>query len=217
MSNNIYERFTDRARRVLQLANKKAATEISPIHLLAGLLEEGGGVACKILDNLKVDRKEVLDSIDRLYPPGASNISYSKCPQDKDTKWIIEYSVSCAINLKHNYVGTEHLLCGILSYCRKNMTVINEILVNKYSVNVHKVIDEIIKMLEISTQKPNTDPDNIFYTQTISSIRAVIDKFPPKQAFYHLYEAFSNMYFSFVNELKNAINKNEKQTEGEKF
>src|SRR3954470_12260969 len=114
----MYERFTDRARKVMQLANQEAQRfdheYIGTEHMLLGLVKEGSGVASNVLKNLDVDLRKVRLEVEKIVQtgPSAGQIDRGKLPHTPRAKKVIEYSVEEARNLNHSYVGTEHLLLG---------------------------------------------------------------------------------------------------------
>src|SRR4051812_48207937 len=114
----MYERFTDRARKVMQLANQEAQRfnheYIGTEHLLIGLFKEGSGVAANVLKNLDVDLRKIRLEVEGLVQAGPDMVTMGRLPQTPHTKKVIEYSIEEADNLLHQYVGTEHLLLGLL-------------------------------------------------------------------------------------------------------
>lgn len=114
----MYEKFTDRAKKVLQLASHEThrlnheyvATE----HILVGLIREGAGVGSTVLHDLGVTTKEARRQLEVLSPPGPARVSMGRMSQTPRAKKVIEFAIEEARNLKHNYVGTEHLLLGLL-------------------------------------------------------------------------------------------------------
>ena len=114
----MYERFTDRARRVMQLANQEAQRfnheYIGTEHILLGLVKEGSGVGANVLKNLGVDLRKVRLEVEKLVKSGPEMVTMGKLPQTPRAKRVIEYAIEEARNLNHNYVGTEHLLLGLL-------------------------------------------------------------------------------------------------------
>jgi hypothetical protein len=114
----MYERFTDRARKVMQLANQEAQRfnhqYINTEHILLGLVKEGSGVAANVLKNLAVDLRKTRLEVEKIVPSGPAMIIVGKLPQTARAKKVIEYSIEEARSLSHNYVGTEHLLLGLL-------------------------------------------------------------------------------------------------------
>ena len=114
----MYERFTDRARKVMQLANQEAQRfnheYIGTEHILLGLVKEGSGVAANVLKNLDIDLRKVRLEVEKLVKSGPDMVTMGKLPQTPRAKKVIEYAIEEARNLNHNYVGTEHLLLGLL-------------------------------------------------------------------------------------------------------
>jgi ATP-dependent Clp protease ATP-binding subunit ClpC len=115
----MYERLTDRARRVLlQLANEQARRLRHPCigteHILLGLVEEGSGVAANVLKNLDVDLRKIAVEVDKVLLPGPDKMTARKLPQTPRAKRVIELAMEEARSLHHNYVGTEHLLLGLI-------------------------------------------------------------------------------------------------------
>ena len=114
----MYERFTDRARKVMQLANQEAQRfnheYIGTEHVLLGLIKEGSGVAANVLKNLDVDLRKIRLEVEKLVQSGPDMVTMGKLPQTPRAKKVIEYSMEEARNLNHNYVGTEHILLGLL-------------------------------------------------------------------------------------------------------
>lgn len=108
----MYERFTDDARKVMQFANQEAQRMfheyIGTEHILLGLAKEGG-----IITNW-VARNKVVDEVERLVQFGPEMMTMGKLPQTPRAKKVIEYAMEEARNLTHNFVGTEHLLLGLL-------------------------------------------------------------------------------------------------------
>ena len=138
----MYERFTDRARKVMQLAHRQAtcryAPELGSEHILLGLFEEGSGVAANVLRRLDVDWPKLWAAASaccKLHPPPANVAPADRpptgwkatafwrfltgrgrrgLPLNVEARQVIELTMQEARALGHNYVGTEHLLLGIL-------------------------------------------------------------------------------------------------------
>jgi ATP-dependent Clp protease ATP-binding subunit ClpC len=116
----MYERCTDRARKVMQLAKQEARRYlheyIGTEHILLGLVKEGSGVAANVLKNLDIELRKVQLDIEAIVQrgPAGGQLFLGKLPHTPRAKKAIEYAVEEARNLNHNYVGTEHLLLGIL-------------------------------------------------------------------------------------------------------
>jgi hypothetical protein len=114
----MYERFTDRARKVMQLANQEAQRfnheYIGTEHILLGLVKEGSGVAANVLKNLDVDLRTIRREVEKIVQSGPDMAPRGKRPQTPRARKVIERAIEEARNLNHNYVGTEHLLLGLL-------------------------------------------------------------------------------------------------------
>ncbi|HPS54214.1 MAG TPA: Clp protease N-terminal domain-containing protein, partial [Sedimentisphaerales bacterium] len=114
----MFERFTDRARKVMALANQEAQRfnhdNIGTEHLLLGLVKEGSGVGATVLKNLDVDIKKLRLEVEKYVKSGPDMVTMGKLPQTPRAKKVIEYAIEEARALNHNYVGTEHILLGLL-------------------------------------------------------------------------------------------------------
>ena len=113
----MFERFTDRARRVVVLAQDEARRldhdYIGTEHLLLGLLHEGQGVAAQALDGLGVDLAEVRRRVEEIIGRGQHAPS-GHIPFTPRAKKVLELSLREALDLGHDYIGTEHILLGIV-------------------------------------------------------------------------------------------------------
>lgn len=143
----MYERFTDRARKVMQLANQEAQRfnheYIGTEHILLGLIKEGSGVAANVLKNLDVDLRKIRLEVEKLVQSGPDMVTMGKLPQTPRAKKVIEYSMEEARNLNHNYVGTEHILLGLL---REQEGVAAQVLMN-LGLRLEDVREEVLNLL----------------------------------------------------------------------
>src|SRR4029078_4526409 len=145
----MYERFTDRARKVMQLANQEAQRfnheYIGTEHILLGLVKEGSGVAANVLKNLDIDLRRVRLEVERIVQPGpgGDQVVMGRLPHTPRAKKVIEYSIEEARNLNHNYVGTEHLLLGLL---REEEGVAAQVLMN-LGLKLEDVREEVLNLL----------------------------------------------------------------------
>jgi len=143
----MYERFTDRARKVMQLANQEAQRfnheYIGTEHVLLGLVKEGSGVAANVLKNLDVDLRKIRLEVEKLVQSGPEMVTMGKLPQTPRAKKVIEYSMEEARNLNHNYVGTEHILLGLL---REQEGVAAQVLMN-LGLKLEDVREEVLNLL----------------------------------------------------------------------
>ncbi len=159
----MFERFTDRARKIMALANQEAQRfnheYIGTEHILLGLVREGSGVGANVLKNLDVDLRKVRLEIEKLVKSGPDMVTMGKLPQTPRAKKVIEYAIEEARALNHNYVGTEHLLLGLL---RESEGVAAQVLMN-LGLKLDKVREEVLNLLgagldnaEINPQTNNT-------------------------------------------------------------
>ncbi len=143
----MYERFTDRARKVMQLANQEAQRfnheYIGTEHILLGLVKEGTGVAANVLKNLDTDLRKIRLEVEKIVQAGPDMVTMGKLPQTPRAKKVIEYSIEEARNLNHNYVGTEHLLLGLL---REQEGVAAQVLMN-LGLKLEDVREEVLNLL----------------------------------------------------------------------
>ena len=143
----MYERFTDRARKVMQLANQEAQRfnheYIGTEHILLGLVKEGSGVAANVLKNLDVDLRKIRLEVEKIVQSGPDMVTMGKLPQTPRAKKVIEYAMEEARNLNHNYVGTEHLLLGLL---REQEGVAAQVLMN-LGLKLEDVREEVLNLL----------------------------------------------------------------------
>jgi ATP-dependent Clp protease ATP-binding subunit ClpC len=143
----MYERFTDRARKVMQLANQEAHRfnheYIGTEHILLGLVKEGSGVAANVLRNLDVDLRRIRNEVEKLVQSGPDMVTLGRLPHTPRAKKVLEYSMEEARNLNHNYVGTEHVLLGLL---REQEGVAAQVLMN-LSLKLEDVREEVLNLL----------------------------------------------------------------------
>ena len=114
----MFDRFTDRARKVMALARKEAQRFshdfIGTEHILLGLVQEGSGVAANVLKNLDVDSGKIRAEIERQVQGGHSIVHMGQLPFTPRAKRVLELCQEAAKELRHNYIGTEHLLLGLI-------------------------------------------------------------------------------------------------------
>lgn len=143
----MYERFTDRARKVMQLANQEAHRfnheYIGTEHILLGLVKEGSGVAANVLRNMDVDLRRIRNEVERLVQSGPDMVTLGRLPHTPRAKKVLEFSMEEARNLNHNYVGTEHILLGLL---REQEGVAAQVLLN-LGMKLDDVREEVLNLL----------------------------------------------------------------------
>jgi len=143
----MFERFTERARKVMALANQEAQrlnhAYLGTEHILLGLGKEGAGAGANVLKNLDVDLRKVRLEVDKFVSSGPDAVSMGKLPQTPRAKKVIEYAIEEARSLNHNYIGTEHLLLGLL---RESDGVAAQVLMN-LGLELDETRDEIYSFL----------------------------------------------------------------------
>src|SRR5918911_1398111 len=154
----MYERFTDKARKVMQLANQEAQRfnheYIGTEHILLGLVKEGTGVAANVLKNLDIDLRKIRMEVEKIVQAGPDMVTMGKLPQTPRAKKVIEYSIEEARNLNHNYVGTEHLLLGLL---REQEGVAAQVLMN-LGLKLEDVREEVLNLLGHNPMPNENEP-----------------------------------------------------------
>ncbi len=157
----MYERFTDRARKVMQLANQESQRfnheYIGTEHILLGLVKEGSGVAANVLKNLDVDLRRVRLEVEKILQSGPDMLTGRKLPQTPRAKKAIEYAIEEARELNHNYVGTEHLLLGLL---RENEGVAAQVLMN-FGLRLQDVREEVLVLLGHNAADRDRNVDDV--------------------------------------------------------
>ena len=143
----MFERFTDRARKVMALANQEAQRfnheYIGTEHILLGLVKEGSGVGATVLKNLDVDIKKLRLEVEKHVKSGPDIVTMGKLPQTPRAKKVIEYAIEEARALNHNYVGTEHILLGLL---RETEGIAAQILMD-LGLKLEDVRQEVLNLL----------------------------------------------------------------------
>src|SRR5687767_9062379 len=142
-----FDRFNDRAKRVLALAQDEAIrfnhNYIGTEHLLLGLVREGEGVAAKASDSLGIDLSQIRRSVESIIGRGPSTMSPSEIVLAPQTKQVINNAIDEARKLGHSHVGTEHLLLGIV---RQGESTATKVLASA-GVELEKVRHETIAAL----------------------------------------------------------------------
>ncbi len=142
----MFERFTDRARRVVVLAQEEARllnhNYIGTEHILLGLIHEGEGVAAKALESLNISLEAVRNQVEEIIGQGGSSPS-GHIPFTPRAKKVLELSLREALQLGHNYIGTEHILLGLI---REGEGVAAQVLV-KLGADLSRVRQQVIQLL----------------------------------------------------------------------
>ena len=143
----MFNRFTERARRVVLLAREEAKRldhdYLGTEHLLLGLISEGEGVAAIALQNLDIDLEQVRQEVEKTVGRGGGSLFLGQIPFTPRAKKVLELAVTEARTLGHNYIGTEHLLLGLI---REGEGVAAQVLIN-LGADLEKVRQEINNLL----------------------------------------------------------------------
>ena len=175
----MFERYTDRARRVVVLAQEEARTlnhnYIGTEHLLLGLLHEGEGIAAKVLIELGFTLDHTRVAVEELVNKGSQAPS-GHIPFTPNTKKVLELGLREALQLGHNFIGTEHLLLGLLRANKQESggDALGVTLLEKLGTNVHTVrratLDWIGKTNYSSTAASSAPDPRI--TATLTKVHA---------------------------------------------
>jgi len=155
----VFERFTDRARRVVVLAQEEARhlnhNYIGTEHILLGLLNEGEGIAAQALESLDIDLASVRDEVVKIIGQGQQSPS-GHIPFTPRAKKVLELSLREALQLGHNYIGTEHILLGLI---REGEGVAAQVL-QQLGAELQKVRQTVIQLLSGpgGSEEQSTEP-----------------------------------------------------------
>jgi ATP-dependent Clp protease ATP-binding subunit ClpC len=171
----MFEKFTERARKVMSLARQEAqrlnSEFIGTEHILLGIIQEGGGVAAKVLKNLNVDLKRIRQEIEKLITPSTSpTVTLGQLPFSPRAKRVIELAGEAASSLGHDVIGTEHLLLGLL---KENEGIAAQVLTN-LGLKLDEVRDMVLEVLGADVQQ---DVDDKLNTKTSKSKTPALDAF----------------------------------------
>jgi len=143
----MFDRFTDRARKTMGLALQAAQglqhDYIGTEHILLGLIQEGSGVASDVLANLDVDIESIREGVEKLVRHGTTTVTMGQLPFTPRGKKVLELAYEEASNLGHNYIGTEHLLLGLI---REQEGIAAQVLQN-IKVRLEDVREEVLELL----------------------------------------------------------------------
>jgi ATP-dependent Clp protease ATP-binding subunit ClpC len=146
----MFDRFTDRARKVMQLARSEAMRfnheYIGTEHILLGLIQEGSGVAANVLKNLGLDLAKIRHEVEKTVQAGQPSAVTGQLPFTPRAKKVLEFAVDEATALGHNYIGTEHLLLGLL---RETGGKAAQVLLN-LGVRLEEAREEVLELLGAS-------------------------------------------------------------------
>lgn len=176
----MFDKFTNRAKQVIKLAKKEAQrlnhNYLGTEHILLGLLKLGQGVAVNVLRNLGLDFETVRQEVERLVGYGPEIQVYGDPALTGRVKKVFEFANEEASNLGHNYVGTEHLLLGLI---RQSDGVASQVLEN-LNVDLQEVRREVLKELETFNLQL---PPSSSASSSDKSTKAGSDKLPALRAY----------------------------------
>ncbi len=142
----MFERFTEHARHVLALANREAQhfghDYVGTEHILWGLAKEVTGVAATVLEHFDVNLKPLRKEVEALLDSQPHRASVDKLPQSQEAKDVVTHAIEEARTLGHNYIGTEHLLLGLM---RDGKTISAQVLTN-LGLQLSAVRDEVQRL-----------------------------------------------------------------------
>ena len=172
----MFERFTDRARRVVVLAQEEARmlnhNYIGTEHILLGLIHEGEGVAAKALESLGISLEAVRQQVEEIIGQGQQAPS-GHIPFTPRAKKVLELSLREALQLGHNYIGTEHILLGLI---REGDGVAAQVLV-KLGADLNRVRQQVIQLLHGYQGKEPASGAAPGSTESAPSTSLVLDQF----------------------------------------
>ena len=179
----MFDRFTDRARKVMGLARQEAQRfshdYIGTEHILLGLVQEGSGVAASVLKNLDIDLKKIRHEVEKLVSNGTTMVTMGQLPFTPRAKKVLELSLEEASNLGHTYIGTEHLLLGLI---RESEGIAAQVLSN-LKVKLDDVREEVLELLGADPNDPDTGEESGDITGSASGQSSGKSKTPALDAF----------------------------------
>jgi ATP-dependent Clp protease ATP-binding subunit ClpC len=157
----MFDRFTDRAKKVMNLARQEAQRfnheYLGTEHILLGLVQEGSGVAANVLKNMAIDLNKIRSEVEKIVKTGPSTVTIGQLPFTPRAKKVLELSMEEASNLGHNYIGTEHLLLGLI---KENEGIAAQVLLN-LGVKLEDVREEVLEFLGADTSEEEEEETSI--------------------------------------------------------
>ncbi|MBL8695622.1 MAG: ATP-dependent Clp protease ATP-binding subunit [Planctomycetes bacterium] len=148
----MFDRFTDRAKKVMALARQEAQRfnheYIGTEHMLLGLIQEGSGVAANVLKQMNVDLEKIRHEVEKIVKTGPPTVTMGQLPFTPRAKKVLELSMEEASALGHNYIGTEHLLLGLI---REQEGIAAQVLMN-LNIKLEDVREEVLEFLGAEEQ-----------------------------------------------------------------
>src|SRR5215471_17612000 len=156
----MFDRFTDRAKKVMSFARQEAMKfnheYIGTEHILLGLVQEGSGVAANVLKHMSVDLEKIRHEVEKIVKTGPSMVTMGQLPFTPRAKKVLELSMEEASQLSHNYIGTEHLLLGLI---RENEGVAAQVLMN-LGLKLEEVREEVLELLGADMSNSESSPQS---------------------------------------------------------
>ncbi len=156
----MFDRFTDRAKKVMSFARQEAQKfnheYIGTEHILLGLVQEGSGVAANVLKNMSIDLEKIRHEVEKIVKTGPSMVTMGQLPFTPRAKKVLELSMEEASQLSHNYIGTEHLLLGLI---KENEGIAAQVLMN-LGVKLDDVREEVLEFLGASDNSQDEEGDD---------------------------------------------------------
>ena len=148
----MFKRFTERARRVIILAREEAELYrheyLGTEHILQGVIKDGGGIAIALLQKSGVNLNQVKAELEKNLPRSSNSLVIGDIPFTSRAKKVLEFAVEEARALNHNYIGTEHLLLGLL----KEKEGVACLVLNKFGMYFDDVKEKIAEMFKEPTE-----------------------------------------------------------------
>ncbi|MBI3098876.1 MAG: ATP-dependent Clp protease ATP-binding subunit [Planctomycetes bacterium] len=155
----MFDKFTDRARKVMSLARQEAQKfnheYIGTEHILLGLVHEGSGIAAKVLKNLGADLRKIRMEVEKLIPQGPPMVTMGQLPFTPRAKRVLELAREEANGLGHDYIGTEHLLLGLL---KESEGIASQVLMN-LNLKLEDVREEVLEVLGADHPAPQANAE----------------------------------------------------------
>jgi ATP-dependent Clp protease ATP-binding subunit ClpC len=162
----VFERFTDRARRVVVLAQEEARmlnhSYIGTEHILLGLIHEGEGVAARALEGLGISLEDLRTEIEETVGHGQT-MPYAHIPFTPRAKKALELSLRESLQLGHNYIGTEHILLGLVAL---GEGVAAQVLISR-GLSLDRVREQVMALLEGYVHEESTPPAEVTHQEPL--------------------------------------------------
>ncbi len=156
----MFNRFTDRARRIMGYSRQEAQRfnhdYIGTEHVLLGLIQEGSGVAADVLKNLDFDLKRIRREVEEQISHGTTMVTMGQLPFTPRAKKVLELALEEASNLGHNYIGSEHLLLGLI---REREGLAGKVL-REMQLRFHDAHTQIVELVERREERGESRQDS---------------------------------------------------------